>query len=53
MIWVAQIPLAYLLSNYTSLGVFGIRWAIAIAIAVAGIAYFAYFRSGRWKLKKV
>jgi putative MATE family efflux protein len=53
MIWVVQIPLAYLLSNYTSLGVYGIRWAIAIAIAVSGIAYFAYFRSGRWKLKKV
>jgi putative MATE family efflux protein len=53
MIWLAQIPLAYLLSNYTSLGFNGIRWAIAIAIIVAGIAYFAYFRSGRWKLKKV
>ncbi len=53
MIWIAQIPLAYLLSNHTGLGFNGIRWAIAIAIIVAGIAYFAYFRSGRWKLKKV
>jgi putative MATE family efflux protein len=53
MIWLAQIPLAYLLSNYTGLGVYGVRWAIVISIAAAGIAYFTYFRSGRWKHKKV
>lgn len=53
MIWLAQVPLAYLLSNYTSLGFNGIRWSIGIAIAVAFIAYFIYFRTGRWKLKKI
>jgi Na+-driven multidrug efflux pump len=53
MTWVVQIPLAYLLSSYTSLGVYGIRWAIVISLAAGCIAYFAYFRSGRWKLKKV
>jgi putative MATE family efflux protein len=53
MTWLAQIPLAYLLSHYTSLGFEGIRWAIGIAIAVGFIAYFIYFRTGRWKHKKV
>jgi Na+-driven multidrug efflux pump len=53
MNWAVEIPLAYVLANYTSLGVYGIRWAIVIAIFVAGIATFAYFQSGRWKLKKV
>jgi putative MATE family efflux protein len=53
MNWAVEIPLAYVLANYTSLGVYGIRWAIVIAIFVAGIATFVYFQSGRWKLKKV
>jgi putative MATE family efflux protein len=53
MIWIVQIPLAYLLSNHTSLGVYGIRWAYVASVAAACIAYFAYFRSGRWKFKKV
>lgn len=53
MNWVVEIPLAYVLANYTSLGVYGVRWAIVIAIFVAGIATFWYFQSGRWKHKKV
>ncbi|MHB8104585.1 MAG: MATE family efflux transporter [Dehalococcoidales bacterium] len=53
MIWVVQIPLSYLLSNYTSLSVYGIRWAYVASNIAACIAYFAYFRSGRWKHKKV
>ena len=53
MIWVVQIPLTYLLSHYTGLGVYGIRWAMVISNFAGTIAYFAYFRSGRWKHKKV
>jgi putative MATE family efflux protein len=53
MIWVLQIPLTWVLSNYTALNIYGIRWALVISIAVGCITYFAYFRSGRWKLKKV
>jgi putative MATE family efflux protein len=53
MTWLVQIMLAYVLSHYTSLGFYGIRWAIGISIAVGFIAYFIYFRTGRWKLKKV
>lgn len=53
MIWVIQIPLTYILSHYTSLGVYGIRWAMVASTVVGTIAYFSYFRLGRWKLKKV
>jgi putative MATE family efflux protein len=51
--WIAQIPVAWLLSQYTSLGVYGIRWAMVISTGVGAIIYFTYFRLGRWKLKKV
>ncbi len=53
MIWILQIPLSYLLANYTSLDVYGIRWALVIAAFAGSIAYFAYFKFGRWKQKKV
>jgi len=53
MLWVVQIPLAYLLSRYTDLGVYGVRWAIVIGIAIGAIAFIIYFWGGRWKRKKV
>jgi len=51
--WLVQVPLAYLLPKYTDLGVYGIRWAIVSAIVLRAVIYTAYFRSGRWKRKKV
>jgi len=51
--WGVQIALAYFLSRHTSLGVYGIRWAIVTGIMVRGIIYPAYFASGRWKRKRV
>jgi putative MATE family efflux protein len=53
MMWVIQIPLAYLLSNHTSLDVNGVRWAIVAANFASAIATYAYFRLGRWKKKMV
>jgi putative MATE family efflux protein len=53
VMWVAQIPVAWLLSQYTSLGVYGIRWAMVISMVFGTIVYFTYFRMGRWKMKKV
>jgi putative MATE family efflux protein len=53
MIWVFQVPLTYILSHYTSLDFYGIRWALVISNIVGAIAYFTYFRSGRWQHKKV
>jgi putative MATE family efflux protein len=53
MLWVVQLPMAFLLSHYTSLGVFGIRWAIMIGFVIGAIAYIIYFYSGKWKHKRI
>jgi Na+-driven multidrug efflux pump len=53
MMWVVQIPLAWALPKYAGMEVLGVRWAIVIGRYVAGIAYIAYFRLGRWKLKRI
>ena len=48
-----QVPLAYLLSRHTGLGVYGTRWAIVIGTVVMAGGYALYFRMGRWKRKKL
>jgi putative MATE family efflux protein len=53
VMWITQIPVAFVLSRYTALGVYGIRWAMVVSTAVSTIVYFIYFKTGRWKLKKV
>jgi putative MATE family efflux protein len=53
VMWVIQIPLAWALSKYTGLGVYGVRWAIATASVFGALAYAIYFKMGRWKLKQV
>jgi Na+-driven multidrug efflux pump len=52
-LWGVQMPLAYLLSRFTTLEVFGVRWAMVIAVVVRAAVYVVYFRTGRWKNKKV
>jgi Na+-driven multidrug efflux pump len=52
-LWGIQMPLAYLLSRFSSLGVFGVRWAMVSAVVVRAAVYVVYFRAGRWKHKKV
>ncbi len=51
--WVIQIPLAWLLPKYTSLGVNGVQWAISIALVFRAILFAIYFKSGRWKRKVI
>ncbi|MFC1953684.1 MATE family efflux transporter [Chloroflexota bacterium] len=51
--WVVQLPLAFFLSRYTDIGVYGVRWALVIGIAMRAITYATYFRMGRWKRKEV
>jgi len=51
--WGLQVPLAYLLPKITPLGVYGVRWAIIAGIVMRAIIYSAYFKSGRWKRKRV
>ncbi len=52
-LWGVQMPLAYLLSRFTTLGVFGVRWAMVIAVVIRAAVYVVYFKTGRWKNKTV
>ncbi|MBI2847610.1 MAG: MATE family efflux transporter [Chloroflexi bacterium] len=51
--WLVTIPLAFFLIRVTATGVYGVRWALIAPFLLGAIAYTAYFRMGRWKLKKV
>jgi len=53
MIWIVQVPLAYLLPRWTDFGVYGVRWALVIGIFAGAVAYIIYFQIGRWKQKRV
>jgi putative MATE family efflux protein len=52
-IWVIQVPLSLLLTNIDSVGFYGVRWAMVASSTLGAIAYFVYYRSGRWKRRKV
>jgi putative MATE family efflux protein len=52
-VWAVQIPLAYFLPQATTLGVYGVRWAIVAGMVAGAVAYAIYFRLGRWKRKRV
>ena len=47
-LWGVGIPLAYALSSFTSLGEFGIAWAVVISMILRAVAYIPYFYWGRW-----
>ncbi len=51
--WGVEVPLAFFLSRYTDLGVYGVRWAMVIALVLRALTYAIYFRMGRWKRKTV
>lgn len=51
--WVFQIPFAYLMHKYTSLGVSGIFMAVPVAETLMAVAVFILFRRGKWKTVKV
>ncbi|MBI2836229.1 MAG: MATE family efflux transporter [Chloroflexi bacterium] len=51
--WLIQVPLAFYLSRNTGLDLYGIRWAIVTAMVMRAIIYTVYFRTGRWKQRKV
>lgn len=53
MTWGITMPLAYLLPQVTDLGVYGIRWAMVAGMVVGAVAFLIYFRTGRWKRKRV
>ena len=51
--WLVQMPLAYFLPKYTSLGVNGVRWAIVAAMVIRAAVFAVYFKTGRWKNKEI
>jgi putative MATE family efflux protein len=51
--WLITLPLAYFLPKITNLGVYGIRWAMVAGMVVPAIVLTAYFKTGRWKHRKV
>jgi putative MATE family efflux protein len=51
--WGLQLPLAAFLPRVANLGVYGVRWAMVIALAMRAFTYIFYFRLGRWKRKKL
>ena len=52
-VWAIQMPAAYLLSHFTSLGVYGVRSGMMTGIVIRALVFVGYFRTGRWKNKKV
>ena len=52
-VWAVQVPLGYVMPKVGTLGVYGVHWAMVIAIAVRALVYAIYFRMGRWKRKKI
>ncbi len=51
--WVITIPLAYYLPKWTDWGVYGIRWAMAASMVIGALANVIYFRTGKWKTRRV
>lgn len=52
-LWLVQLPMAYVLSKFTDLGVYGVRWGIVSAIVMRAVIYSTYYKLGRWKRKIV
>jgi putative MATE family efflux protein len=53
VIWLVTMPSAYLLPKYAGLGIYGVRWGMAIGMIAAALAYLIYFLTGRWKRKQL
>mgnify|MGYP001377806445 FL=1 len=52
-LWMVRFPLAYLLSENTSLEEVGLWWAFPISNLLGGLMAFIYFKMGYWKLRTI
>ena len=52
-LWVIRVPVAYLLSKYTSIGLYGVFWSIPIGWLAGVILAYIYYLFGGWKKKAV
>lgn len=46
--WLFEIPLAFALANYTSLGQFGVPWAIVSGMTLRLVFFVWYYLTGKW-----
>ena len=51
--WFIQIPLSYILANFTSLETSGVYWGIAISESILAVIAIRLFRKGKWKLMQI
>jgi putative MATE family efflux protein len=51
--WLMTILPCYLLPIFTNSGVFGIRWVLSTSVFAGALANIIYFRTGRWKNRRV
>jgi len=51
--WLLQLPLAYVLSKYTSLGFEGIWWSYLISDCIATVLVILWYLRGGWKKKEL
>jgi len=51
--WLVTVPLAYFLSHHTSSGAVGVRWAITASVLIGAAIILIYFRTGKWKWRRV
>jgi Na+-driven multidrug efflux pump len=52
-LWIVRVPLAYFLSQHTSLGVDGIWWAIPMTWCFGTLGSYIYYKMGNWQKKGV
>jgi putative MATE family efflux protein len=52
-VWVITIPLAYYFHMQAGWGIYGIRWTLTASTILSAVANLIYFRTGKWKTRKV
>jgi len=53
LVWMVQVPMAFLLSQVIGSNAQGVRWAMVTGTAFGAIAFTTYFKMGRWKRKRI
>ncbi|MFH1239865.1 MAG: MATE family efflux transporter [Candidatus Diapherotrites archaeon] len=52
-LWILELPIAFILSQFTDLGVLGIMWAYPIANIIMAVIITFIFLKGNWKNKRI
>jgi putative MATE family efflux protein len=52
-VWVITMPLAYYFHLQAGWGIYGIRWAMTASTVAGAVANLIYFRTGKWKTRRV